>query len=115
MNGETAERRGLTPMARLVSYSVVGVEPKYMGIGPIPAIRTALDKAGLRLDQIDVFEVNEAFAAQSLAVIKELDLPRDRTNPNGGAIALGHPIGASGCLITVKALYELHRVQGRYA
>ena len=115
MNREIAEKRGLKPMARLVAYSLVGVEPKYMGIGPVTAIRKVLQKSGLRLEEMDLIELNEAFAAQSLAVIKELDLPRDRTNPNGGAIALGHPIGASGCLITVKALYELHRIQGQYA
>lgn len=111
----TAEKRGLKPMARLVAYSIVGVDPQQMGIGPVPAIRKVLKRAGLGLDQMDLIEVNEAFAAQSLAVIQELDLPRDRTNPNGGAIALGHPIGASGCLITVKVLYELHRIQGKYA
>jgi acetyl-CoA C-acetyltransferase len=86
-----------------------------MGIGPVPAIRSVLKKSGLRLEEMDVLEVNEAFAAQALAVIKELDLPRDKTNPNGGAIALGHPVGATGCLITVKAIYELHRTQGHYA
>jgi len=105
----------LKPMARLVAYSTVAVEPKFMGIGPVPAIHKVLKRSGLTLDEMDVLEVNEAFAAQSLAVFKELDLPRDKTNPNGGAIALGHPIGASACLVTVKALYELHRIQGRYA
>ncbi len=115
MNRETAEKRGLKPMARLVAHAVVGVEPKHMGIGPVQAIRNVLKKAGLTLDEMDLIELNEAFAAQSLAVIKELELPRDRTNPNGGAIAFGHPLGASGCLITVKALYELHRIQGQYA
>jgi acetyl-CoA C-acetyltransferase len=115
MNRETAERRGLKPMAKLVSYAHVGVEPGYMGIGPVTAIRSVLKKSGLRLEEMDVLEVNEAFAAQALAVVKELGLPRDKTNPNGGAIALGHPLGASGCLITVKALYELHRIQGHYA
>jgi acetyl-CoA C-acetyltransferase len=115
MNRETAEQRGLKPMARLVGYAYAGVEPKYMGIGPVPAIRSVLNKSGLRLEDMDVIEVNEAFAAQALAVIKELDLPRDKTNPNGGAIALGHPVGATGCLITVKAIYELHRMRGHYA
>jgi acetyl-CoA C-acetyltransferase len=115
MNRATAEQRGLKPMARLVAYAHAGVEPKYMGIGPVPAIRSVLKKSGLRLEDMDVLEVNEAFAAQALAVIKELDLPRDRTNPNGGAIALGHPVGATGCLITVKAIYELHRMRGHYA
>ncbi len=84
-------------------------------MGPVPAIRKVLDRTGLTLDDMDTIEVNEAFAAQSLAVIQELGLPQEKTNPNGGAIALGHPIGASGCLITVKALYELHRIGGRYA
>ena len=115
MNGDIAEQRGLRAMARLVAYSHAGVDPKYMGIGPVPAIRDVLKKSGLHLEDMDTIELNEAFAAQALAVIKELDLPCDRTNPNGGAIALGHPIGATGCLISVKAVYELHRIQGRYA
>jgi acetyl-CoA C-acetyltransferase len=115
MEADAAQQRGFRPMARLVAYAVAAVDPKLMGIGPVPAIREVMKRSGLTLDQMDVIELNEAFAAQSLAVIKELDLPRDKTNPNGGAIALGHPIGASGCLITVKALYELHRIQGRYA
>jgi acetyl-CoA C-acetyltransferase len=115
MNREIAEQRGLKALARLVAYAHAGVDPNYMGIGPVPAIREVLKKSGLGLENMDTIELNEAFAAQALAVIKELDLPRDRTNPNGGAIALGHPIGATGCLITVKALYELHRIQGRYA
>lgn len=115
MNADVAEKRGLKPMARLVAYSHVGVEPAYMGIGPVPAVRSVLKKSGLQLGDMDLIEVNEAFAAQALAVIKELELPLDKTNPNGGAIALGHPLGATGCLVTVKALYELHRIQGRYA
>jgi acetyl-CoA C-acetyltransferase len=115
MDAEEAARRGLKPMGRLVAYSHVAVEPQYMGIGPAPAIRAVLKKTGLTLDDMDLIELNEAFAAQALAVIQELGLPRDRTNPNGGAIALGHPIGATGCLIAVKALYELHRTGGRYA
>jgi acetyl-CoA C-acetyltransferase len=115
MDAEVAERRGLKPMGRLVAYSHVAVDPQYMGIGPVPAIRGILKKTGLTLDDMDVIEVNEAFAAQALAVIQELGLPLDRTNPNGGAIALGHPIGATGCLLAVKALYELHRTGGRYA
>jgi acetyl-CoA C-acetyltransferase len=115
MDRKTAERRGLKTMAALVAYSHAAVDPKYMGIGPVPAIRAVLKKSGLQIDDIDTIELNEACASQALADIKELDLPRDKTNPNGGAIALGHPIGATGCLITVKALYELHRIQGRYA
>jgi acetyl-CoA C-acetyltransferase len=110
-----AERRGLQPMARLVAYSHAGVEPKYMGIGPVPAVRSVLDKAGLKVDDIDVFEVNEAFAAQALAVIRDLGLPSEKTNPSGSGISLGHPVGATGCIITVKALYELRRIGGRYA
>lgn len=112
---EKANELPLKPMARLVAYTHVGVDPKYMGIGPVPAIRKILQKTGLALGDMDVLEVNEAFAAQALAVSQELDLPADKTNPNGGAIALGHPIGATGALITVKALHELHRVGGRYA
>ncbi len=115
MDEDEAEKRGLKPMARLVTYAIAGVEPSIMGIGPVPAIREVLKRSGLRLEDMDTIELNEAFAAQSLAVIKELGLPLDKTNPNGGAIALGHPIGASGCLITVKALYELHRIAGKYA
>ncbi len=115
MEAGLAEKRGLKPMARLVGYGFAGVDPKYMGIGPVPATRSLLDRIGLSVDDIDVFEVNEAFAAQALAVAKDLDLPRDKTNPNGSGISLGHPIGATGCIITVKALYELERTGGRYA
>jgi acetyl-CoA C-acetyltransferase len=115
MDRETAAKRGLKPMGRLVGYSYAGVEPKYMGIGPVPAVNKLLEKTGLGLDDIDVFEVNEAFAAQALAVCRELKLPMERTNPNGSGISLGHPIGATGAIITTKALYELQRVKGRYA
>ena len=94
-------------MARLVAYSYAGVDPKFMGIGPVPAVRSLLEKTGLKVQDIDVFEVDEAFAAQALAVCRELDLPADRTNPNGSGISLGHPIGATGAVLTVKALYEL--------
>src|SRR6516164_1565183 len=104
-----AEKRGLKPMGRLVGYSYAGVDPKYMGIGPVPAVRALLKKTGLDLKDIDVFEVNEAFAAQALAVAQSLELPPDRTNPNGSGISLGHPIGATGCILTIKALYELKR------
>jgi acetyl-CoA C-acetyltransferase len=110
-----AQKRGLQPLGRLVGYSYAGVEPKYMGIGPVPAVRKLLDKTGLGLNDIDVFEVNEAFAAQALAVLRELELPADRTNPNGSGISLGHPIGATGCILTIKALYELKRTGGRRA
>jgi len=106
---------GLTPIGRLVGYAHAGVEPRIMGIGPVPATHKVLDRTGIKLDEIDVFEVNEAFAAQALAVVRELDLPPDRTNPNGSGISLGHPIGATGAILVVKALYELKRVGGRYA
>ena len=106
---------GHKPMARLVSYAVAGVPNEVMGEGPIPASKLALKKAGLRLDQIDVIESNEAFAAQAIAVARGLELDMAKTNVNGGAIALGHPIGCSGAFIAIKALYELQRTQGRYA
>ena len=115
MERRAAEQRGLQPLGRLVAYALAGVEPKYMGIGPVPAVRTVLERAGLRLDDMDVIELNEAFAAQALAVMKELELPPEKANPNGSGISLGHPIGATGCILTVKALYELQRIGGRYA
>jgi acetyl-CoA C-acetyltransferase len=114
-DGEYAKKRGLKPMGRLVGYAYAGVDPKYMGIGPVPAVQKLLKKTGFGLDDIDVFEVNEAFAAQALAVCRELKLPEDRTNPNGSGISLGHPIGATGCILTVKALYELARTGGKRA
>ena len=110
-----ASRRGLQPLGRLVAYSHAGVEPRIMGMGPVPAVRKVLERAGLKVDEIDVFEVNEAFAAQALAVVRELGLPPERTNPNGSGVSLGHPIGATGAILTVKALYELRRTGGRYA
>lgn len=115
MEGSAAAKKGLKPLARLVAYAHAGVEPKYMGIGPIPAIRLVLQKAGLSVKDMDVIELNEAFAAQALAVARELELPMDKTNPNGSGISLGHPIGATGTIVTVKALYELQRIGGRYA
>jgi acetyl-CoA C-acetyltransferase len=115
MSAEEAQRRNLKPMARLVDYSVAGVDPAYMGIGPVPAIQQILARQNLSVDDIDLYEVNEAFAAQALAVAKELKLPMDRLNPNGSGISLGHPIGATGAIITTKALYELERTQGRFA
>ncbi|CAD6530144.1 beta-ketothiolase BktB [Paraburkholderia metrosideri] len=115
MARETAEQRGLKPLARLVSYAHAGVDPRYMGIGPVPATRIALQRAGLRIDDLDVIEANEAFAAQACAVSQELQFDPAKVNPNGSGISLGHPIGATGALITVKALYELQRINGRYA
>ncbi|MFP3646438.1 beta-ketothiolase BktB [Paraburkholderia sp. SIMBA_054] len=115
MERQAAERHGIKPMARLVSYAHAGVDPRYMGIGPVPATRLALERAGLRIGDLDVIEANEAFAAQACAVTQELRLDPARVNPNGSGISLGHPIGATGALITVKALYELKRVGGRYA
>ena len=106
---------GFTPLGRLVGYGHAGVEPRIMGMGPVPATRKVLDRTGLKVDEIDVFEVNEAFAAQALAVARELDLPPERTNPNGSGISLGHPVGASGAILVVKSLYELKRTGGRYA
>jgi acetyl-CoA C-acetyltransferase len=110
-----AHRRGAKPLARLVSYGHAGVEPELMGLGPIPASRIALKKAGLTIDDIDVIESNEAFAAQACAVARDLGFPAEKVNPNGGAVALGHPVGASGAIIAVKAIYELHRSKSRYA
>ncbi len=115
MERGAAAKRGLQPLGRLVAYSFAGVDPKIMGIGPVPAVKAVLQKTGLALKDIDVFEVNEAFAAQALAVMKELELPPDRTNPNGSGISLGHPIGATGCILAVKALYELKRINGKRA
>ncbi len=115
MSRETAEQRGLKPLARLVSYAHAGVDPRYMGIGPVPATRIALQRAGLRIDDLDVIEANEAFAAQACAVSQELQFDPAKVNPNGSGISLGHPIGATGAVITVKALYELQRINGRYA
>jgi len=115
MEAKVAARRGLRPLARLVSYAHAGVAPEYMGIGPVPATRKALERAGLRIADLDVIEANEAFAAQACAVAKELQLDPAKVNPNGSGISLGHPIGATGAMITVKALYELQRIGGRYA
>jgi acetyl-CoA C-acetyltransferase len=110
-----AQEHSLRPLGRLIGYSHAGVAPRIMGMGPVPAVRKLLDQAGLKVDDIDVFEVNEAFAAQALAVVRELGLPADRVNPNGSGISLGHPVGATGAILAVKALYELRRVGGRYA
>ena len=115
MDRAAAERRGLSPMARLVGYSYAGVDPKYMGIGPVPAVKSLLERTGLTVDDLDVIELNEAFAAQAIAVMRDLGLPADKTNPNGSGISIGHPIGATGAILTVKALYELERISGRHA
>jgi len=115
MERATAERRGLKPMARLVSYALAGVDPLHMGIGPVPATKLALERAGLSVADLDVVEANEAFAAQACAVIQELGLDPAKVNPNGSGISLGHPIGATGAIITLKALHELQRIGGRYA
>jgi len=115
MEAGAAKARGIQPLARLVAYAHAGVDPKYMGIGPVPATKLALQKAGLTVNDLDVIEANEAFAAQACAVTRDLGLDPAKVNPNGSGISLGHPIGATGALITVKALHELQRIQGRYA
>jgi acetyl-CoA C-acetyltransferase len=114
MERAAAAKAGLKPMARLVSYGHAGIDPKIMGLGPVTAVKNALAKAGLKLADIDVIESNEAFAAQALGVSKELGLDAAKVNPNGGAVGLGHPIGATGAILTVKAMYELHRTGKRY-
>ena len=115
MEAGAAKKAGAKPMARLVAYAHAGVDPEVMGLGPIPAVKRVFEKAGLKPADMDVIESNEAFAVQAMAVTKDLGLDPARVNPNGGAVALGHPIGATGAILTVKALYELERVQGRYA
>ncbi|MCB9273085.1 MAG: acetyl-CoA C-acyltransferase family protein [Lewinellaceae bacterium] len=114
MEAETAKAKGLKPMARIVAYGHAGVEPSEMGIGPVPAVKNALAKTSLTIDDVDVIESNEAFAAQACAVAIDLKFPPGKTNPNGGAIALGHPIGATGAILLVKTMYELERTGGRY-
>jgi len=114
-SGERVKQWGLKPLARLVAYAHAGVDPAFMGIGPIPATRLVLERAGITVDQLDVIESNEAFAAQACAVIQELKLDPAKVNPNGSGISLGHPVGATGAIITTKALYELQRTVGRYA
>jgi acetyl-CoA C-acetyltransferase len=115
MEAGAAKKAGAKPMARLVAYAHAGVDPEVMGLGPIPAVKRVFEKAALKPADMDVIESNEAFAVQAMAVTKDLGLDPARVNPNGGAVALGHPIGATGAILTVKALYELERVQGRYA
>ncbi|MFO1311227.1 MAG: acetyl-CoA C-acyltransferase family protein [Burkholderiales bacterium] len=114
MDAGAAAKRGLKPMARLVSYGHAGIDPRIMGLGPVSAVKRALEKAGLKISDLDVIESNEAFAAQALGVTKELGLDPAKVNPNGGAVALGHPVGATGAILTVKAMYELQRTGGRY-
>jgi acetyl-CoA C-acetyltransferase len=114
-DAETAKANGETPIAKIVSYAVAGVPNHIMGEGPIPSSKAALENAGLTIDDMDVIESNEAFAAQAIAVSKGLGLPADKTNPNGGAIALGHPVGCSGAFIATKAIHELQRTGGKYA
>ena len=115
MEAGAAAKAGAKPMARLVAYAHAGVEPQLMGLGPIPAVRRVFEKSGLKPADMDLIESNEAFAAQAIAVTQDLGLDPAKVNPNGGAVALGHPIGATGCILTVKALYELERTQKRYA
>ena len=117
MDANEAQQRGLHPFGKLVAYAHAGVEPKYMGIGPVPAVRKVLERAKLTIKDMDVIELNEAFAAQGLAVLRDLGLPDDaaHVNANGGAIAIGHPLGASGARLVATALNQLERIQGRYA
>jgi len=114
MEAKAAAKKGLKPMARLVSYAHAGVDPAYMGLGPVPAVKKALERANLKISDIDVIESNEAFAAQACGVAQDLGFDPAKTNPNGGAVALGHPIGATGAILTVKCMYELHRTGKRY-
>src|SRR6202012_2375268 len=115
MERSVAEQRGVRPLARLVAYAHAGVDPAYMGIGPVPATRKVLERAGLTVADLDVIEANEAFAAQACAVTQELGLDPAKVNPNGSGISLGHPIGATGAVIATKAIHELIRTGGRYA
>jgi len=114
-SAEAVKAQGLKPLARLVGYAHAGVEPTIMGIGPVPATQLVLKRTGLKVSDLDVIEANEAFAAQACAVSKGLDLDPAKVNPNGSGISLGHPVGATGAIITTKAVYELHRTGGRYA
>jgi acetyl-CoA C-acetyltransferase len=115
MEKSAAQKQGLKPLARLVAYAHAGVEPQLMGLGPIPAVKRVFEKAGMKPADMDVIESNEAFAVQAMAVTRDLGLDPARVNPNGGAVALGHPIGATGCILTIKAIHELHRAQKRHA
>ena len=115
MEKNKAEEKGLKPMAKLIGYALTGVDPSIMGTGPIPAVRKLLEKTGFKIEDIDIWEANEAFAAQALTVSNELGLDPEKVNPNGSGISLGHPVGATGAIISVKALYELERISGRFA
>ena len=114
MSEQKAHKQGLQPIGRLIGYSRAGVEPSLMGTGPIPAVQQVFEKTGLTIDDIDIIESNEAFAAQALCVANELNFPAHKVNPNGGAIALGHPVGATGAILSTKCLYELKRIDGKY-
>lgn len=114
MTAGEAEKRGLKPLARIKSYGLAGVDPRYMGIGPVPAMKIALEKAGLSVNDLDVVESNEAFASQACAVTQELGMDPAKVNPNGGAVAIGHPVGASGAIIATKLVYELQRTNATY-
>ena len=114
MSEAEAARRGVEPLGRLIAWAVAGVDPNIMGMGPVPAVRKVLDRTGMSLAQIDLIELNEAFASQALACIRELELDLEKVNVNGGAIALGHPIAATGAILTAKLLHELRRTDGRY-
>lgn len=113
-HAEEARKLGLKPRARILACAFAGVDPQLMGMGPVPAVRCCLEQAGLKVSDLDVIESNEAFAAQAMAVAQELDFPTDKLNPNGGAVGMGHPVGATGAILTVKTLYELERINGRY-
>lgn len=115
MESKAAQKHNVQPLARLVSYAHAGVDPQFMGIGPVPAVQKALKRAQLQIKDLDVIESNEAFAVQACAVARELQFDPSKTNPNGGAVALGHPIGATGTVLVIKAIYELHRTGGRFA
>jgi acetyl-CoA C-acetyltransferase len=114
MSEGAAKKASIKPLARLIGYIHAAVDPSEMGIGPVPAVNRLLKKTGLSVSDMDVIESNETFAAQACAVARDLEFPSHKTNPNGGAIALGHPVGATGAILTVKALYELQRTGGRY-
>ncbi|MFK8068272.1 MAG: acetyl-CoA C-acyltransferase, partial [Gammaproteobacteria bacterium] len=114
MDKDTAEQKGLKPMAKLVGYALAGVDPEYMGIGPVPAIQNVLARTRLKIEDMDVIELNEAFAAQAIACVRDLELDPAKVNPNGSGIGLGHPIGATGAILTVKLIHELQRSGGQY-